>query len=60
MIVAFREPDLTIRTVMKAEDSDEILDHFEAIAFSMFKDFDPDDIYDRIARAAMHAVKDHD
>ncbi len=59
MIVSYREADLTVRTVMKAEDPDEILDLFEGIVFSMFKDFDPDDIYDRIARAAKHAVKDH-
>ena len=52
MIVAYREADLTIRTVMKAEDMDEILDLFEGIVFSMFKDFDSDELFKRIERAA--------
>lgn len=56
MIVAYREADLNIRTVMKAEDPDEILDLFEGIVFSMFKDFDPDTVFKRIERAAKHSA----
>ena len=56
MIVAFREPDLTIRTVMKAEDPDEILDLFEDIVFSIFKEFGPDEVFKRIERAAKHSA----
>ena len=56
MIVSFREPDLTIRTVMKAEDPDEILDLFEGVVFSMFKEFEPDEIFKRIERAAKHSA----
>lgn len=56
MIVSYREPDLTIRTVMKAEDPDEILDLFEGIVFSMFKDFEPDEIFERIERAAKNSA----
>lgn len=56
MIVAFREPDLTIRTVMKAEDPDEILDLFEGIVFSIFKEFGPDEVFKRIERAAKHSA----
>lgn len=52
MIVSYREADLTIRTVMKAEDPDEILDLFEGIVFSMFKDFGPDEVFERIEIAA--------
>ena len=60
MIVAYREADLTIRTVMKAEDPDEILDLFEAIVYGIFKEFESDEIFERIERAAKHAAKDHD
>lgn len=56
MIVSYREADLTIRTVMKAEDPDEILDLFEGIVFSMFEDFEPNDIFERIERAAKHSA----
>lgn len=56
MIVSFREPDLTIRTVMNAEDPDEILDLFEGIVYSMFQDFAPDEIFKRIERAAKHSA----
>lgn len=56
MIVAFREPDLTIRTVMKAEDPDEILDLFEGVVFSMFQDVEPDEIFKRIERAAKNSA----
>ncbi len=56
MIVAYREADLTIRTVMKAEDPDEIMDLFEGIVFSMFQDFAPDEIFKRIERAAKHSA----
>lgn len=56
MIVSFREPDLTIRTVMKAEDPDEILDLFEGIVFSMFNDFDSEELFNRIERAAMKSA----
>ena len=52
MIVAYREADLTIRTVMQAEDMDEILDLFEGIVFSMFQQFDSDELFNRIERAA--------
>lgn len=56
MIVAYREADLNILTVMKAEDPDEILDLFEGIVYSMFKVFDPDDVYDRIATGAKQSA----
>ena len=52
MIVSYREADLTIRTVMKAEDPDEILDLFEGIVYSMFQHFGSDDIFERIEIAA--------
>lgn len=60
MIVSYREADLTLRTVMRAEDPDELLDLFEAIVYAMFKDFDHKEVFKRIERAAKSAAKDHD